>query len=269
MPKRVQSASSINTYKQCPRKYYYQYIENRPTSPSIHTVRGNVVHEVLDEFFDTDVSGVTKEHCRPPLQGRIIELLVKHWAAFKPEFDKVGVNPVENAQFKEETVVMLMNWLNHFINRVYAAEGDFPTVFKSFVPQREEFFESGLHMVRGYIDAIERVDGKVHIIDYKTSKSAHISSEYKLQMAVYLLLYQEKHGGLPDKASFFFLKHHPVEVPVEQDLVEAVKEEIKTIHTKTECCDHIDDYPMQPGPLCRWCDFEGLCFPRQKKLSNF
>ena len=44
---RVQSPSSIITYRQCPRKYYYHYIENLPTKPSIHTIRGKIVHSVL------------------------------------------------------------------------------------------------------------------------------------------------------------------------------------------------------------------------------
>jgi ATP-dependent helicase/DNAse subunit B len=51
MPKRVQSPSSINTYNQCPRKYYYQYILKLPTRPSIHLVRGNIAHSVLEDFF--------------------------------------------------------------------------------------------------------------------------------------------------------------------------------------------------------------------------
>ena len=49
--KRVQSPSSINTYFQCPRKYYYIYNMKLKTSPSIHLVRGLVAHKVLENFF--------------------------------------------------------------------------------------------------------------------------------------------------------------------------------------------------------------------------
>ena len=35
MPKRVQSPSSISTYKQCPRKYFYQYVLKLPTQGNI------------------------------------------------------------------------------------------------------------------------------------------------------------------------------------------------------------------------------------------
>jgi putative RecB family exonuclease len=269
MPKRVQSASSINSYKQCPRKYYYVYIEELPTKPSIHTLRGNIVHSVLEDFYSIDPAGVTKENCRTFLQEKIINLLVHHWQQQRNEFAKLNLTPTDLAQFKEESVVMLLNWLNHFLHRVYASHDDFEQAFRRFIPQREQFFESAAYMVRGYIDAIENIDGKVHIIDYKTSKDAHISDEYRLQMAIYLLLYQERHHALPHKASFFFLKHKPVEVPVEPALVELAKREVAAIHARTSDTDKKEEYPMQPGPLCRFCDFNGLCFSRQQSLGRF
>lgn len=157
---------------------------------------------------------------------------------------------------------MLLNWLNMFLARVYALPGSFEDAFRKLVPAREQYFESGTFGVRGYIDAIEDVDGVVHIVDYKTSKSPHVSSEYRLQMAIYLLLYQEKHRCLPHKASFFFLKHHAVDVPVEPALVAMAKKEVLEIHARTEFSHAKEEYPMQPGPLCRYCDFHGLCYAR-------
>ena len=62
MAKRVESPSSINTFKQCKRKYYYQYIEKLPTLPNIHQVRGNIAHSVLEDFFDTEISEFTTEN---------------------------------------------------------------------------------------------------------------------------------------------------------------------------------------------------------------
>jgi putative RecB family exonuclease len=269
MPKRVQSASSINSYKQCPRKYFYVYIEKLPTKPSIHTLRGNIVHSVLEDFYDTDPSGVTKENCRAFLQEKLVTLLVHHWQLQHAQFARLTLTPTELAKYKEESVVMILNWLNYFLHRIYSSQDDFPSAFKRFIPKREEFFESTQHMVRGYIDAIEEVDGKVHIVDYKTSKAAHVSDEYRLQMAIYLLLYQERHGSLPHKASFFFLKHHALEVPVDKELVEVAKREVAAIHAKTECTSEKVDYPMQPGPLCRFCDFNGMCFVKQQSLQGF
>ena len=57
MARKFESPSSINTYKQCPRKYYYTYITKYPTLPSIHLIRGNVAHSALEHFYD-----ISNEH---------------------------------------------------------------------------------------------------------------------------------------------------------------------------------------------------------------
>ena len=62
MAKRVESPSSINTFKQCPRKYYYQYVAKLPTVSNIHQVRGNIAHSTLENFYDIDVSGFEQEN---------------------------------------------------------------------------------------------------------------------------------------------------------------------------------------------------------------
>ena len=45
------SPSSINTYYKCPRSYHYNYLLKLPQPPSIHLVKGSVVHKVLEDFF--------------------------------------------------------------------------------------------------------------------------------------------------------------------------------------------------------------------------
>ena len=87
MPKRVQSPSSINLFKQCNRKYYYVYLKGFQTLPSVHTIRGTIAHTVLEKFFDVDIDGITKENCAEKLQMKIPGLLVKYWTEAKPEFD--------------------------------------------------------------------------------------------------------------------------------------------------------------------------------------
>jgi len=257
MPKRLQSASSINCFKQCPRKYYYQYIECLPSKPRPELVRGNVVHEVLEHFFDLDPAGLGN-HWRSAMQSRLAQLFVKHWHAADDQWKTMGLSPVELARLKEESVVMLMNWLNHLVSRM----DSHPVAerFRQLVPMREHHIESKTHNVHGFIDAIETVDNITSITDYKTSKSAHLSPEYKLQMAVYLLLFKEHFQKLPDKANFFFLRHGPLDVPVDDALVDHARLEVAFVHEQTVDAASKDEYGMQPGPLCSYCDFCGTCF---------
>ena len=71
MAKRVESPSSINTFKHCHRKYYYQYIEKLPTLPNIHQIRGNIAHSTLENFYDIDISQWTNENIAQKIQSAI------------------------------------------------------------------------------------------------------------------------------------------------------------------------------------------------------
>lgn len=258
---RVQSPSSINTYRQCARKYYYVYIEELEQLPSIHTLRGTIAHTVLERFFDWE-PGMSKEHAASLMQERIVALFVNEWKAQEAELAKLDMPEHEKRAYFEETLVMLFNWLNHFVQRVQQdAEPSLAVVFRKLTPVREQEYASDALKVHGFIDAIEHVDGKVCIIDYKTSKHAEISSEYRLQLAIYTLLYQEKHGNMPDRVGIYFLKHHPVFMDADESLLELAKQEISMIHRMTTSSD-IKNYPQKPGPLCNYCDFFAVCKPR-------
>src|SRR3989338_3781252 len=107
MPQRIQSPSSINTYKQCPRKYYYQYILQLPTKTSIHLVRGHVVHEVLENFFRTDTSRLDKGNYEMELKNEIQNLLVKYWKEEK-DFEKLDITKEKLMFYFDESMIMLL-----------------------------------------------------------------------------------------------------------------------------------------------------------------
>src|SRR3989344_3840455 len=74
MAKRIESPSSINTFKQCARKYYYQYLLKLPTVPNIHQVRGNIVHSALENFYNIDIT-MLEENTFPLKIREIIQKL--------------------------------------------------------------------------------------------------------------------------------------------------------------------------------------------------
>jgi len=265
--KRLQSPSSINTYKQCPRKYYYKYVLELPTKATIQQVRGKIAHSVLEDFFDLDAAQVTFDTCEQQLAQRMQELLVAHWERNRDLIRSFGLHKDQETFYFSETMMMLLNWLQQFITRLRQHSGPFPEAFRRLTPRREERYLSEEHHVQGFIDAIEEVDGRVHITDYKTGTAIEVNGEYRLQLGIYALLYHEKHGALPHQASVFFLRSTPKYIPVDESLLEEARQEIRAIHLNTRSGD-IDDYPLRPGPLCRWCDFYKLCF-EQKTVAEF
>ena len=273
---RVQSPSSILTYKQCPRKYYYQYIAKLPTKENIHVVRGKVTHEVLERFFEIPLDEMNEqnyvEHCTYYVKNLFNAL----WSKERTTIIKLGLTEDQIVFYYEETLMMIANWLNQFLVQL-RTEMQTKPVRESFDAIRPVALEKGLnsdvHMVRGFIDYIEEyVDSstpanakKVRLMDYKTSKSSELTDSYKLQLAVYALLYEETYGAKPNKVGLWFLKNNKqIMVNVDEELINLAKFEIEQIHFNTQT-KKIDDYPLKPGPLCKWstgqCDFFEQCFP--------
>lgn len=268
--KRVLSPSSINCYLGCPRKFYYSYIEELEGPPNIHQVRGKVAHSVLEHFFDTDVSGVSKGNCQDFLFQRMQELLAKEWVSASADFALLNLPAEATQSYFEETVMMLFNWLEHFVGRVNAMPGDFPIAFRLLTPVRETMFVSEHLSVRGIIDAIENTNNEVRIMDYKTSSSFD-ETEHKLQLAIYSLLYSEKFGRLPDKAGIYFLKDRPKFIEVNDSLIDFAKATIDEVHAKTSS-ENIVDYPRSPGRKCKWssgqCEFFEICKPFENNANS-
>jgi putative RecB family exonuclease len=267
MEKRVQSPSSIKSYKQCPRKYYYTYVLGLEAPPNIHTVRGNIAHSVLEHFFDIDTSMMTIDDYGPHLKLVMQQLLLKEWQHYKPQLDRLQVSQDHQMHYFEETLMMLFNWLELFCKKLENKEGTFQERFKHLTPVRELMFVSQKYHTKGIIDAIEHNgDGTVRLMDYKTSSSEDLN-EHLLQLGIYSLLYYDKHGVMPKQVGVYFLKGRENCIEVDESLLEMAKKEIEHIHTVTQTED-VNHYPKNPGPLCKWstgqCPYFDICRPFEK-----
>ena len=272
MAKRVESPSSINTFKQCPRKYYYQYVEKLPTGSSIHLVRGNIAHSTLEDFYDIDTSEFNETNYALKFKEAIQRLLLYQWGKYKDKLDALELTPDQMMFYFEETMLMVINWHNHFLeelNRIMKNKHlSITEAFQQITPLRELEYRSEKHSVRGFIDAIRHIDDKVHIIDYKTNARFDFKDSIKLQLAIYSLLYHEKHGTLPDKIGIHFLRNKLKMIYVDHEMVEMAKREIELIHAHTSITENKIDYKKNITPLCKWrtgqCDFYETCQPHGK-----
>ena len=271
MAKRVESPSSINTFKQCKRKYYYQYIEKLETSENIHGVRGNIAHSTLEDFFDIDVSQFTKENYSLKFKQAVQKLLLYHWNNNKDRLDKLDLSNDQLKFYFEETMLMVMNWVNQFIDnidkRMKEINCSIPEAFLYLTPIREQEYRSDNYSVRGFIDAIQHVENEVHIIDYKTNAKFNMKDSIRLQLAIYCLLYFEKHGKTPSKVGIFFLRHKLKMMNVDEQLMKLAQQEIELVHAHTSNFEQIKDYDRTITGLCKWrtgqCDFYETCRPHE------
>jgi len=272
MAKRLESPSSINTFKQCQRKYYYQYIEKLPTASNIHQVRGNIAHSTLEHFFDIDLVAIDKENYQLKFREAIQKLCLHFWGQYKGKLDDLKLSKDKEMFYFEETMLMLMNWTNHFIKDInellIKKKYTLQEAFQELTPIREQEYKSEEHSVRGFVDAIQMVDDEAHIIDYKTNSKFDFKDSIKLQLAIYSLLYFEKHGKMPSKVGIFFLRHKLKMMEVDEELLKLARREIELIHAHTSLTEQKHDYPRTITPLCKWstgkCDFYDTCKPHEK-----
>lgn len=271
--KRIQSPSSINTYNQCPRKYYYQYVLKLETLPSIHLIRGSVTHSVLEDFFKINVAHLSPDNFEYELHIITQDLFHQEWEKAQKELQQLKLLPVQFQFYFDETKMMLQYWVNKFIKKLRNEMKSYSLgeAFKRLTPLREEEYISHEMGIRGFIDAIHNIEDEIVLMDYKTSKKTEITPEYKLQLSIYALLYKEKHGIMPKRVGLDFLKGSEKYLDVDESLLEMAKAEVENIHLNT-LSDDIEDYPQNITPLCKWrdgqCDFYSLCF-EQRKVTDF
>lgn len=269
--KRVQSASSITTFKQCPRKYFYSYVLELPVSDSIHSIRGNIAHDALEHFFQININHIDEHNYEKQLKIAMQELLIFHWKNEKERIAKLNFSEEKVQDFFTETLQMLNSWVDLFCRKVKATKKSFKEAFAYLTPIAEQYFISQKYGIRGYIDAIEIQDGYTRIMDYKTSNTSEITDEYLLQLAIYVLLYHEKYGKFPDEVGLYLLRYGEKTLKADEKLFELAKKECLEIHRRT-LSDDIEDYPINQGPLCKWstgqCDFYNICFKQRRMDEN-
>lgn len=213
----------------------------------------------MERFFEAVNPSMSHED----MKFMIKNLFVALWNQKKPEMESLKIDDL-NFYF-EESKMMIDTWIEFFLKELEDEKSkgfDQIDAFTRLKPKMEvKYMDHNLKLI-GYIDAITEKDGKIELLDYKTSKTADIE-KYRLQLGIYALLYKMKHGRIPDRASLFFFKHGKKSIKVDEDLIRIAQDELAKVKEDTKS-EEKTDYPKCVTPLCRWatgeCDFFDECF---------
>lgn len=276
MSERIESSSSINTHRQCPRKYWYRYVKRLKGGATIATTRGNIVHDVLEEFFRLDWNHTDFDRCVEDFKQKTQQMLRDTWQSEKYQKEMKTYTTTE-AQLLftfEESMIMLLRWMDRFAKDVKKLKGTipFPKAFNIFAPTTtEREYTSQKWRLTGKIDTVHKFQGKIIVRDYKTSKRDTIDDKLMLQASIYALLYLTTHKKAPNEVCFDFLKHKPKYIPVNKKMLNDAIKEIKIFHKETKSKDK-EKYPKKTSPLCKWrtgqCDFYDICDPQGKNTKE-
>lgn len=236
------SASAVKTYDQCPRKYYYTYIDKQPKKQWAHFDLGNLCHKALEVFHEIYVQeGLAKRRSLAKLMGHSFKVARRDF----PNMDNDLV-----AEAKE----LLMGYLNRVKKDGMPFVKGVETAFDFYI--REDI------RVRGFLDRLDiEKDGRFHIVDYKTTKNPKYLDEF--QLLVYGLWLKENNPEVDSFKGSYLLLRHDSKLKEYEFNASDIDRVQKDLISYAERIRNEDEWTPVPTMLCNWCDFKEVC-PAQK-----
>lgn len=244
------SYSKLDTFRKCPMKYRFKYIEHRePAFEGIELFLGNRVHEALKDLY-LDLSRYGDD------RSALLDFYERRWdEAWRPEVRVVKPNTVVDDYFEQGE-----DCINTFYERNYPFDQNHTLALEHSVEfvldqRRERWF-------RGRVDRVAwRGDGTYEIHDYKTSRLSPrfpFRPDADEQLSLYQVALESMHrGARPVELVWHFLQSGECFRlrREESDLVQIVNETNRFI-------DEIESerqFPARPSRLCDWCEFREIC----------
>jgi DNA helicase-2/ATP-dependent DNA helicase PcrA len=238
----------VDDYLTCPLKYKYIHVLRVPIREHHSVVYGKALHEAISLYLRRKLAQARGDTTPG---GAVTEAEVL--AAFEEVWQSVGFLSREHEDLRLEE--------GRAVLRRFLAEEERTGIIPTVVEQPFTFL-LGTTKVVGRFDRVDERDGRVAIIDYKSSavrdqREADRKAKESLQLAIYALAYAEMHGRIPDAAVLHFLESGLVGSArkSEADLTETrttIGEVARGIRART--------FTATPGYLqCSYCAFREIC----------
>ena len=179
------SASSLQTYQNCPLQYKFCYVDKIPSQPTPPMIFGSAIHSIIEHLTtNPDRTLEPADHAR--------SLLEEFWPTgiCTTEFEEKEARASAHA-----ILDTYLAWQGANTNTVTSVEHEFT-------------FECEGHTLNGFIDRIEQTPGGGHVvIDFKSGKKPGTISKNtikkNIQMNMYCLAVRHMTGSLPERAESF------------------------------------------------------------------
>ncbi|MDA0375837.1 MAG: PD-(D/E)XK nuclease family protein [bacterium] len=253
------SFSQLNTYQTCPKQYEFACVKKIPRQISAGESFGSSVHNTLSKWGKLEV-----DRGKRKVKSNQLALF---------------------ADVSEETPLSLtastlsLLWHQSFIVQGYDSKEDADSARKKGEVLMQKFFdwwekeqrevlviekgfsiEVDIDIVKGRFDRIERTNGKLIIIDYKTGGiRTQEEVDTDLQLSIYALACEEILGEKCDELVLMFLQADGI-TEVHTSRTEAQLNTAREIIGSIS--ERIDDENFEPTPsesACKRCPYRGVC----------
>jgi len=231
------SASTVETYQQCPQKYLFRQMWGLRGGPQAALTFGNVMHVTIRQF----VEGLRKKR-RMPFEEVA--------AIYQREWKDAGF---QDAYQEEEYRRAGLEQLEAFHRSYSAAPAD--------VLHQERTFELPLEqnvVITGRMDQINRAGPQeVEIVDYKTGKPREErDAKRSLQLSMYALAAREALELDPVRLVFYNLTtNEAVSAPRDEKQLEQARGAVQEVASNIRA----GQFSARPGMYCRTCEYEPVC----------
>ncbi len=252
-----ESHSSISTYRACPLRYGFRYVERRPgeVSPGQFAF-GSAVHKAFEAF------GLARIRARAEgTEGPGPEVLQ---AALDRKLGSSGLTDTEIEEARRRAVPVL----TRFLKIEARIDAEPLAVELGFGVDVELPGDGGGFRFVGYVDRIDRApDGSTQIVDYKTGRTrSQADVDADAQLTAYA--FGCARGGLRDpltgatlppasRLGLYFAESG------ELLLTSRTDEQLDTFETglvETVGLIHDREFAARPAPWrCRWCEYRREC----------
>jgi DNA helicase II / ATP-dependent DNA helicase PcrA len=239
------SASSIETYEECPLRFKLEREWNLPRDVPASLHYGAAMHHVLHTFYDA------QRYHREIADDDLIELFRSHLAS-------AGI--ADRYQY-ELYLRQGMEQLRQFFEGARSAPP--PEVIET---ERRFELQVGPAKLTGRVDRMDRTGpDTVAIVDYKTGKPwSQDDADESLQLSLYALAAREAWGQNADRLILYNLENN---TPVCTTRTDAELEGAKLRVRKAS--DEIAEgkFAAKPGYHCAFCPYRNLCPATEKAVA--
>ena len=251
----IYSYSRIETFRQCPLKYKFNYIDGiKRKTQSIEAFMGSRFHEAMELLYK-DI------RFKAPSVNELIEHYNNQWD--EKYSDSVFI--VKKERTPDDYRRIGIEAINDYYKRYYPFDQSRVLgIERAFVFSLDDKDE---YRLKAIIDRISQAqDSSYEIHDYKTSSSLPDQQQVDkdIQLALYQIALEKMWQDVKKvKLVWHFVAH-------DKELISTrTKDELEAVRNQTiKLIDEIvvaKDFPAKESTLCRWCSYQEIC-PQRKHL---
>ena len=246
-PGNVYSFSRIKCLHQCPLRYRYRYLQGlKEAFRSIESYLGNAVHDVLEWMYSERHRG------REPAEKDLLDRFATTWTENRD--DTVAIVRIDDSE--ESYLKTGREMLIRFFRETFARDRSETVALERRLTVRL----SDEVVFTGFADRVGRTEqGRLFVIDYKTSKNEGDGSEFSegLQAPLYAACVLDDHGEDEALAGYHYLRHGTTRwQQVDGERAAHLLDRFLDLANEAAAA---GEFPARPGILCAWCGFNAQC----------